>query len=254
MWPTMLGHARTSAGHCVRCAQAVSAISSWIAPRETPLRLFGAGERGRLRHGEMTVLYIMQWQPCRWELLTSSREAPTDGKCNGDWDRLATKTWLRVTISLRIGTEAVRYCSVEGNATSSNGLTWALPSACHGSNPSPPSLLLCKAPASLALALDSTSRVHRALICIHESPVPKLLTESQSLFWTKFSVESLLVPTSAIGTTRWHSASPAPYTSSYRCGCFGRRKLQFFKTNLFPIEVACGGCKETVPGFLCFSH
>lgn len=30
-------------------------------------------------------------------------------------------------------------------------------------------------------------------------------------------------------------------------------ELQFFKPNLLPTEVACGDCRETVPGFLCFS-
>lgn len=155
MRPTALGHAGTSAGHCVSCAQVVSAISSWIAPRETPLSLFSAGEPGRLRPGKMTVLSIMKWQPPRWKLLNSSWEAPTDCKCNRDWNRLATQKWLRVTILFHTGTEAVRYCFVEGNATSSNGLTWARPSAYHGCNPSPPSLLPCKAPASLALVLDS---------------------------------------------------------------------------------------------------
>lgn len=139
MRPTALGHTGTSAGHCMCCARVVLAISSWTAPRKSPLSLFSVGEQAHLRRGKMTVLY-KKWQPLRWKLLNSSWEALTDCKCNGDWNRSATKKWLRVTILFHIGTEAVESCFVEGNAASSNGLTWALPSAYHSCNPSPPIL------------------------------------------------------------------------------------------------------------------
>lgn len=43
-------------------------------------------------------------------------------------------------ISSHIGTEALKYCSEEGNETSLNWLTWILLSAYHGCTPSPPSV------------------------------------------------------------------------------------------------------------------
>lgn len=96
MQPTMLGHARTSAGHCVPCAQVVSAISSWIAPRETPFSLFSAGGQGQLGHGrddcplynELTApqvevaecqLRSTDWLQMQWRLRQVGHQKVVDG-------------------------------------------------------------------------------------------------------------------------------------------------------------------------------
>lgn len=162
---------------------------------------------------------------------------------------------MRVTILFYIGTDDVRYCFVEENTTSSNGLTWALPCAYHGCNPSPSSLPLCKAPASLPLVLDCISSTHRwhqqCISQVSHCQVPK--GEPTSLMNQIFSrVSPSVHQRHWYHIMAWHI--PALHTSSHRRGCFGGRELRFFKTNLLPIEVVCGDCKETVPGFLCFSH
>lgn len=151
----------------------------------------------------MTVLY-KKWQPLRWKQLNSSWEAPTDCKHNGDGTGEALK-WLKVTISSHIGTQAVRYCSEEGNETSLNGLTQVLPSAYHGCNPSPPSTPIQSSARTLTAFPAYTMTINMDFTRL---PFPSSHKRANLSSEANFQQISLLEPSSTTGSSPQLTPSP----------------------------------------------